>query len=87
MPGTQPTSTSGHTEHSERFKNRDICQYRNYKPFDDKKCGSNSCCRLGTRVTHLTLALAAENNQSIGRNGETELKVLTRTANATCAAA
>ena len=55
-PRTHPTSTSGHTEHSERFKNRGVCQYRNCKPFDDNKCGSNSCCRLGTRVTDFTLA-------------------------------
>jgi hypothetical protein len=41
MPRTHPTSTSGHTEHSERFKTRGVCQYRNYKPFDDNKCGSN----------------------------------------------
>jgi len=55
MPRTHPTSTSGHTEHSERFKNRGVCQYRNYEPFEDNKCGSSSCC-LGTRVTDFTLA-------------------------------
>src|ERR1700719_184806 len=28
----------------ERFKNRPICQYRNYKPFEHDKCANSSRC-------------------------------------------